>query len=271
MGERATVTILGARGSVPVSGKQFSRYGGATSCVLVRMGGQSILLDAGTGLMDLLSFLAPEENELTLLLTHPHIDHMMGFPACPVLFQRHRALTFMGAARRESSVLDQVLTLMAPPLWPVGPEAFLAHVRFFDFESHAFSLGPVKVTTMEGCHPGGCTVFRLTCDHISLVYATDYELTPASTPRLAEFARDCSLLLCDGQYTRAEYETKRGFGHSPWESMAELARACGAKALRIFHHDPDRTDQALDDFSGELERLFPGGQFATCAEEIVLT
>ena len=43
------VTILGTRGSMPVSGKDFLRYGGATVCVLARLDGEYIILDAGTG------------------------------------------------------------------------------------------------------------------------------------------------------------------------------------------------------------------------------
>ena len=270
MGDRATVTILGARGSVPASGDGVSRYGGYTSCVLVRMGGQTILLDAGTGLMELGRFLSPEEKRLTLLLTHSHVDHLMGLPNCPVLFQRDRSLDFMGAPRDGRSVLEQVLALMCPPLWPVGPEVFTAHVRFFDIEESDFPLGPVEVSTMEGRHPGGCTVFRLSCEGVSLVYATDYELTPASAPALEEFAQGCSLLICDGQYTDGEYASKRGFGHSAWGEMARLAARCGAQSLRLFHHATGRTDRELDELTVQVDQIFPGGTFAKCGEEIVL-
>ena len=47
------ITILGARGSVPVSGPAFSRYGGATTCIFVKLAGQLLVLDAGTGIMNL--------------------------------------------------------------------------------------------------------------------------------------------------------------------------------------------------------------------------
>ena len=47
MSQGASVMILGTRGSVPVSGGDFLRYGGATTCVLVRLAGQVIVLDAG--------------------------------------------------------------------------------------------------------------------------------------------------------------------------------------------------------------------------------
>ena len=47
------VTILGARGSVPVNGSAFSRYGGATSCVLLETESEVLLFDAGTGILNL--------------------------------------------------------------------------------------------------------------------------------------------------------------------------------------------------------------------------
>ena len=47
-----TVTILGTRGSIPRAGQEFTRYGGDTICVLVELAGETILLDAGTGLLN---------------------------------------------------------------------------------------------------------------------------------------------------------------------------------------------------------------------------
>ncbi len=42
------VKFRGVRGSFPVADKDFLRYGGNTSCVEVNVGGQVIILDAGT-------------------------------------------------------------------------------------------------------------------------------------------------------------------------------------------------------------------------------
>ena len=72
-----SVLILGARGSVPVSGRQFTKYGGATSSYLVTLCGQTVVLDGGTGLLNLPSTVlaAPE---LDLILSHPHADHLLG-------------------------------------------------------------------------------------------------------------------------------------------------------------------------------------------------
>lgn len=47
-------TVLGTRGSVPVEGKNFSRYGGATSCYKVLAGNEEIYLDAGSDIVSAL-------------------------------------------------------------------------------------------------------------------------------------------------------------------------------------------------------------------------
>ena len=78
------VTILGARGSVPVSDPAFARYGGATTSVLVQSGETNIVLDAGTGILRL----PPEvlaNPALTLLMTHAHLDHINGLSMCPYI------------------------------------------------------------------------------------------------------------------------------------------------------------------------------------------
>ncbi|MGN1230471.1 MAG: MBL fold metallo-hydrolase, partial [Anaerotignum sp.] len=87
MKNEASVRILGTRGSIPVGGKAFQKYGGATTCVLVRLAGQVIVLDAGTGLLSLPSYLKKKENQVSLLLSHPHADHLLGFPMCSLMLE----------------------------------------------------------------------------------------------------------------------------------------------------------------------------------------
>ena len=65
-----TVTILGTRGSIPRAGQEFTRYGGDTICVLVELAGETILLDAGTGLLNCDIPGGTEEKPIPLLLSH---------------------------------------------------------------------------------------------------------------------------------------------------------------------------------------------------------
>ncbi len=267
--DRSELIFLGTRGSVAASGAEFCRFGGATSCVLLRMGGRCIVLDAGTGFMDLHKVLKEEERAFSLLLSHPHVDHICGLPVSPIMFERARDIEIYAVPRGGLGPREQIERLMSPPLWPVGPEVFGPHVRFLPLEESRH-IGPVKLDVMEGSHPGGCSVFRLSFEGQSLVYATDYEIDDLEHDPLVSFARGCSLLLCDGQYSQEGVLVRKGFGHSSWEQAGDLAIACGAKQLGVFHHDPSATDDTLLQAQADLQKRLPNSFFAKRGERILL-
>lgn len=269
MEQNASVVILGARGSIPVSGRQFMAYGGATTCVLVRLGGQPVVLDSGTGLLSLPRFLGEGENHVPLLLSHAHADHLLGLPMCPLLSRPGFRMDVYAAPRGGLDAEGQVRALLSPPLWPVGPERLASPPVFHDLPAR-LELGAVTVETMEGVHPGGVSLFRLTGGGRRVVFATDCTLTDALLPALTEFARDCDLLLCDGQYSDDEWPARSGFGHSTWTSVTRLGAACGARRVRVIHHDPSHTDEQLEAAEEELRRIHPDCAFARAGEEVFL-
>jgi phosphoribosyl 1,2-cyclic phosphodiesterase len=265
----SSVFLLGTRGSVPVCRQDSLKYGGATLCIFMRLAGQPVVLDAGTGLLDLPPILKQDETDLPLLLSHPHADHLLGLPMCPILFDPQYKLRIYGADRNGLSVEKQIQSLMSPPLWPVSPQQLGATVTFHPTEP-SFDLGAIHVDTLEGIHPGGVTLFRLTGDGKTVVYMTDCTLTESFFPKAVEFARDCDLLLCDGQYSKTEWTERSHFGHSTWTAAAQLAAAAHAKQARIIHHDPFRTDAELDAAAKGLTNIHPGCAFARAGEEITL-
>ena len=263
------VKLLGTRGSMACAGADYVRYGGRTTCVLVRLGGQTIVLDAGTGLMALPSELLPEEKHLTMLLTHPHADHLLGFPVCCTLFDSGVSAEIYAAERNGLDAKTQVERFMSPPLWPIMPDAMGAALTFRPL-GETLQLGDVTVDTMEGIHPGGVTLLRIRSGGKNIVFASDCTLTDELFSALTEFARGCDLLLCDGQYSDAEWAQRADFGHSRWTDAARLGTACGAKNVRIIHHDPDHTDESLDRALDEIRAICPAGALAYDGEEINL-
>jgi len=247
----------------------YARYGGASACVLVRMGGEHILLDAGTGIMAAQAA-AGDAKRFTVLLSHAHIDHMLGLPMFPPLHDRRYEADIYARRRAGLGAAAQVSLLVRPPLWPHTAEAFHEGVRIRDLPSSGFFIGPVRVDWMEGNHPGGCTVYRLTHGDASLVYCTDFEHGDGHTERLLAFARGCGALIYDAEFSPAEYEEKQGFGHSTWEMGAEIGTRCGAGRVLLFHHDPGRTDAELERVEKALREAYPGCSFARCGEEVPL-
>ncbi len=264
-----SVTILGARGSVPRAGAEYAKYGGTTTCILVSLAGETILLDAGTGLMELDCEDLGGKKNVALLLTHPHVDHLLGLPLCPLLLDPDFHMDIYVRSRSGQSGKEQLERFLSPPLWPVRLEELPGKTAVHELPA-AFSLGRVRIETMEGIHPGGVTLLKLSADSRSIVFVTDCTLTEAILPELTEFARGCSLLLCDGQYSREEFQARRDFGHSSWEMAAELGLRCGAERVRVIHHDPQHTDLILDAAAPDLAALHSGASFAMAREEICL-
>jgi len=111
-------------------------------------------------------------------------------------------------------------------------------------------------------HPGGCFGYGLAKDGKKIVYMTDNELEiqPGDVfpdaddrgplrqmpPALVEVARGADLLIADAQYDDLGYATRKTWGHSSCFSATDLAIQAKVKHLALFHHDPEDTDQVLD-------------------------
>lgn len=268
---KSVITFLGTRGSIPVSGKDFDVYGGFTTCIMLEMAGQTILLDGGNGLLNAGGFFAPGTKHVTMLMTHAHIDHILGFTSFPMFFGGDIRFDIMGQPLMGKSVRQQIEMLMCPPIWPVSPDSYSDKVKFYDISEKKLMLGDVLVELMDGSHPGEATVYRLTSGGRTIVFCTDFEHNDSNALKnLIEFTNGVDLFIFDGMYTDDEYEKKRGWGHSTWRQGAHIAQRCGVKKLVISHHAPNRTDAQLAEFEKELQEINPAYSFAKANERIVL-
>lgn len=64
---------------------------------------------------------------------------------------------------------------------------------------------------------------------------------------LVDFARGADLLIADGQYTDAEYVSRRGWGHPRATTTVDFAILAGVGRLVIQHHDPMQDDDAVEE------------------------
>lgn len=234
-----TLSVLGTRGSIPIS--RGGLFGGATSCYLVQAGDQAVFLDAGSGLIS-----APVHFETTpvILLTHLHLDHILGLGMYPRLSQKGLKTELYLRAQDDADARRQLDALYSPPFWPCSLCNYAGELCL-----HALStplrFGELLVESMPGEHPGGSVVYRLRYAGKSLVYATDFEHGRDSFDELADFARGADLLMYDGQYSEELYANRRGFGHSTPDKGLELLERAGAGRLLIIHHDPQSSDEQL--------------------------
>lgn len=257
-----TLTFWGTRGSIPSPGAQTARYGGNTPCVELRSAtGALLILDAGTGIRHLGRSLLERANgkpiAADILLSHAHWDHIQGLPFFSPLYEGGHEFTIrcspgaLGAA--ETALKGQ----MASTVFPVSFDAFRSQVRFRALNEIERGDG-YALRTVPLRHPGGATGYRVTDGNSgapALVYISDNELgehagydSPADwRDSLVSFARGASLLVHDAMYTADEYERHRGWGHSRYEDVVDLALDADVQRLVLFHHHPERTDAAVSE------------------------
>jgi phosphoribosyl 1,2-cyclic phosphodiesterase len=264
-----SVRFWGVRGSISCSGPETARYGGNTSSLEMRCGGKPLLFDAGSGLRYLGNgLLAQAPLDTDLFFTHTHFDHVCGLPFFKPLFQPQNRFRLWAGHLGGRMTLRQVLCeFMMSPLFPVPPEVFRADMSYNDFKAgEALSAqGGVTLRTAALNHPDGATGYRVEYGGRSICYITDTEHVPGVLDRNVLGLIDrADLVIYDCMYTDEEYARGgiTGFGHSTWQEAVRLCRAAGARKLAVFHHDPDRSDDALDAISAEVAREMPGAVVA---------
>lgn len=253
-GERAapfSVTVWGSRGSTPMSGPAFNRYGGNTICIEVRCGSEVLLFDAGTGIIPAgLSLLARSVKNLSLFLTHSHYDHIQGLPFFAPLHKPDMTVAIASAhLEGRMKTLEIVQGVMRPPYFPVGPEIFKATVSYRDFmPGDVLEPGPgIVMRTGRLQHPGGSTGYRIEFAGRVVAVVTDTEHTPGQLDeKVLRLIEGADLFLYDSAYCDEEMAKYQGFGHSSWQHAIRLAEASNVKAIGLMHHSPFHTDEDLD-------------------------
>ena len=247
--EEMKITILGARGSTPTSGKETMEYGGATSCLLVQAGGKSVFLDAGNGIMN-----APDipDDPVCVFFTHLHLDHVLGLPYIPHLYDKGHHVDLYARKQEGSTLREQIEKIYTPPGWPCGLDVYPAGVMTHD-EQFPVMIGEIKIEAIESVHPGESTVYRVSYHGKSIVYATDYEYDETTEDALIDFSKNAEILFFDGQYTEEEYQTRRGYGHSTVSHGLTVMEKAHVKRLKIVHHDPRHTDRFLKEWEDKVK------------------
>ena len=264
--------VLGCRGSIPRSGKEFENYGGATSSYAIRIGERLVVLDAGTGILSVGNMLRKDEKELTLLFSHTHADHILGLPMCSPAFSKDFTFHVYGKTRGGQTVKDQIDAFLEAPTWPVNTDKLPATFIYAPLEDGMVLPGDpeIKLNIMEAVHPNGCSLIKLQALGKTIVYATDCTITPENRDEMAAFAGRADLLLIDGQYTPVELGGKAGFGHNSWTDAAEFGQFCKARRTLIVHHDPFHKDVDMDRAAEDVYYIDPSINIAYEGEEIEL-
>jgi len=256
------IRCRGPRGSIPVSGENYLRYGGNTTCLEIRNTRDDILLvDAGSGIRETgNAMLAANRRDCTLLLTHAHWDHIMGFPFFKPLYRHDTNITVWGCAFAQDSIKEMLARVMSAPYFPINYDDVHANVAYADMCGDTYQLGDLIINSIALSHPNQGTGYKFSEAGGSFVFLTDNELGLQHEGGLAyddylEFCRGADLLIHDAEYRDEEYPKRRGWGHSTIEQATSLALAAGVKKLGLFHHNQDRLDAEIDDMVAVCRRI----------------
>lgn len=275
------IRVWGSRGSIPVSGREFMRYGGDTTCLEIRsQSGDIFILDAGTGIRRMGNDLIEDQRyAYHFLITHGHWDHLMGFPFFKPLYLDHVNIRVHRSPFPKKFIENMVTRLMTPPNFPIRPSELRARISYEDAHPSSFRIGSMVIEPVPISHPNMGSGYKFIENGKVFVFLTDNELGYVHPGGLTyqdyvDFVRGADLLFHDAEYTPAEYEYKVLWGHSSYSEAVSLALDAGVKQLGLFHLNQERTDDQVDDIVYECRRLIAarGGQldcFAVAADMII--
>ena len=279
--DRVRVHFLGVRGSTPAPGEDFVRYGGYTSCVALAHDGDAaptLLLDAGTGIRRV-SAVARRHG----LRRHGSAQSSpLGPRPRPAVLHRRRprgtcAALFLPEQPDGAPAADVLARGMSPPHFPIGPEGLRGKWSFSNLAPGTMEVDGFSVQTLEIPHKGGRTYgYRVADGKSVLTYMPDHCPTVLGSgpdgwgeyhSQALELATSTDALVHDAQLMAEELEAADFFGHATAEYAVELGRCAGARRVVLFHHQPDRTDNALDELGKRFGRTT---QVIVAAESLVL-
>lgn len=254
----ATLVCRGSRGSAPVDGPGFARYGGATTCFELDLGNAElvVLIDAGSGALSLVRERERPPRDTLVLFTHLHLDHIIGLPFLPWLYDPAAHLDLVGRPHDGVDVAGGLSAAFRPPLFPV---AFTetSSTKAYHEPTGTLAFHGLSIRGADLFHPGGVTGYRIEGPGFVLAVLTDVEHGDEESDRSArEIARGADVLIHDAQYLPTE-TGKKGWGHSTWEEAVSVAGDAGVDRLLLTSHDPNRTDDEVDAILASARRRFP--------------
>jgi len=271
LSSEVVVEYWGVHGTLPTPGAPYVRYGGNTPCVSVEVGEEPLtIFDCGSGikrLSDRLMAAPGGRVSARIFVSHTHWDHINTIPFFAPLYGRGNQIEIYGPHQGDLPIDRAISAQMESVYFPVTVREFGARVVYRDLREETLELGKLRVDTMLLSHPGNCLGYRLSARGRVVCYITDNELYPPGhshhNPRYVEqltaFVRGADVLITDATYRDDEYPAKVDWGHSSVGQVAELAAKAKVKRLHLFHHDPDQTDDDIDQKLAEartrLERL----------------
>ncbi len=253
--DRFEVCFWGVRGGIACPGPDTVRYGGNTACIEIRCGGDTLIIDAGTGIRPLGAALikrAPVTAEI--FFSHTGFERISGVPFFAAAYHPKNTFRFWANQLPGGKGVHGALTgLMADPVFPVPIEIMAATLEFVDFGAGE-TLQPtsdIRVRTAQFNRSIPVTGYRVEWQGKSLCYVSDLVAgDDGHEPAVLALLENADLAIVN--------LAQHASDGADWHGNLGLCDKAAVKTCVISHHDPDHDDAALDAIAAEAERLRPG-------------
>ena len=263
------IKFWGVRGSIASPGPKTVRYGGNTTCIEIRTdSNELIILDAGTGIFPLSQTLLAElPVTANVLITHSHWDHIQGLPFFVPNFIPGNTLRLHGGFDPVSGKgIEQVMSVQLQySYFPVREAEMKARIEYITLApNERLQIGSATVIPCLLNHPVIDFGYRIECNGKSVFFTGDHEppyniyepgdggyaeyqvFVDEKNKSIEQALYGIDVFIADCSYTDSEYLAKKGWGHGTFSSSIATASAVGAKILYCTHHEPTRSDDALE-------------------------
>lgn len=241
-------------------------------CLEVEAGESRVILDAGSGIRQLGHKLRQQRVlNIDIVLTHFHLDHILGLVTFSPLFQAGTSVTVHAPILQNKHPEPNLNRLLGEPFFPI-----LMTDAGSSFSIRGFQLGDVislaglDIRTTGLSHPGGACGYRIDANGRSIAVITDHEHDSVRPePSLVGLCQEADMILYDAHWDEdMDYDAHLGWGHSTWQAGLRLVQAAGAARLGCLHHAPDATDRDLQDREARLRQHGSAHFFAREGETV---
>ncbi len=223
---------------------------------LAEAGGDTVLIDCGTGVFGRLRAVLPPEDLTAIVVSHLHFDHFADL----IPFRYYLSYEAEAASSPKlhlppggSGRLRKVVETVDP-----SPDFFTGAFEVSEYDPEKeLRIGDLSISFHKTRHPVETFAMKLSSDDKTIVYSADTGWLDS----LADFAEGADLFICEATWADGEGNPDI---HLSAPEAGRLAKMAGVKRLALTHVAEPRAKAAVDaakkEFGGPVEHAAEGSR-----------